>query len=229
METTLADQAYKGLRLKLSRGELRVGQRIVNRTVAKELNISHTPLREAMNRLASEGVIEYVPGAGAYVRDISLAELLQLYDLREHIEPFAASLAARHVSDIELLQMKAVCDDWLRIARQIRERGTVATPEEMAQWNDNEERFHTLLLEASRNPWLIKISRNLRMLSVAFALQRHNPQLLGLREAAVTWREHVRIMRSLRRRDFAEAARVSAQHIRNGRAYIVSALGGGNR
>ena len=225
MDGTLADRAYQGLRRKLATGELRAGQRIVNRTVAKELNVSQTPLREAVNRLASEGIVEYVPGAGAYVRVLGLQELLQLYDLREHLEPFAAALAAKHVTDAELLEMQSICDDWRRIARAIRDGGRAgATAAEMARWNDDEERFHTLLLGASRNRWLIAIARNLRLLAVAFAVQREHPQLLGLHAAAVTWREHVRILRALRRGDSDAAERILLQHVRNGRAYIVNSL-----
>jgi len=225
MESTLTEQAYRGLRQKLATGALRAGQRIVNRTISKELNVSQTPLREAINRLVSEGVVEYVPGAGAFVRKVTLQDLLQLYDLREHLEPFAADMAARHVTDGELLEMQAICDDWLRIARQIRQSGrSTATVEEMARWNDNEERFHGLVLAASRNRWLVSVVGNLRMLSMAFAIQRQNPQLLSLRGAAITWGEHLRIVRALRKRNGEAASRMSVQHIRNGRAYVVKAL-----
>jgi DNA-binding GntR family transcriptional regulator len=230
MESTLTDTAYKGLRAKLANGSLRAGQRIVNRTIAKELKISQTPLREAINRLASEGVVEYVPGAGAYVRSVTSQELLQLYDLRELIEPFAAASAARHIAEAELLEMSSICDDWRRIARQIRDSNRpAATAEEMARWNDNEEHFHTLLLQASRNPWLLSVARNLRLLSVAFAVQRENPQLLGLHEAAITWREHVRILRALSRHDAAAAERLVKQHVASGRNYVVKSLRGAQR
>jgi len=225
METTLTDLAYQGLRQKLARGELRAGQRIVNRTVAKELKISQTPLREAINRLASEGVVEYVPGAGAYIRTVSRQDLLHLYDLREQLEPFAAAQAARNGTEAELLEMYGICDDWLRIARRIRDEGRpAATAEEMERWNDNEERFHALLLDASRNRWLVLIAKNLRLLSFAFAVQRKSPQLLGLHEAAVTWRDHLRIVRALGRRDAAAAERLLRQHVARGRAYVVRSL-----
>jgi DNA-binding GntR family transcriptional regulator len=225
MEGTLTDTAYKGLRAKLANGSLRAGQRIVNRTVARELNISQTPLREAINRLASEGIVEYVPGAGAYVRSITSQELLQLYDLRELIEPFAAASAARQIGEAELLEMGSICDDWRRIAREIRDGGrSTVTVEEMAQWNDNEEKFHALLFQASRNPWLLSIARNLRLLSVAFSVQRENPQLLGVHAAATTWREHVRIVRALRRHDAENAERLVRQHVASGRDYVVRSL-----
>jgi len=225
METTLTDQAYQGLRRKLANGELRAGQRIVNRTVAKDLNVSQTPLREAINRLASEGIVEYVAGAGAYVCTVNPHDLLQLYDLREHLEPFAAAQAARQVSEAELLELFGLCDDWLRIARQIRDDGRkAATSDEMARWNDNEERFHARLLDAARNRWLMMIAKNLRLLSFAFAVQRQTPQLLGLHEAAITWRDHLRIVRALARRDADTAERLVRQHISRGREYVVRSL-----
>jgi DNA-binding GntR family transcriptional regulator len=225
MSTTLTDIAYAGLRRKLASGELQAGQRIVNRTVAKELNVSQTPLREALNRLASEGVVEYVPGAGAYVSTISRQELLDLYDIREHIEPFAAAQAARQITEAEILEMHGLCDDWLRIARTIRDEGrTSATAEEMAHWNDNEERFHSLLLDASRNRWLVKITKNLRLLSFAFAVQRSSPQFLGVHEAAITWRDHLRITRALGKRNAELVETVVRQHIAAGRAHVVKLL-----
>lgn len=229
MGSTLTDVAYAGLRRKLAAGELRAGQRIVNRTVARELKVSQTPLREALNRLASEGIVEYVPGAGAYVSTVSRQELLDLYDLREHIEPFAAAQAARQITEAELLELHSLCDDWLRIARTIRDdKRTTANPEEMALWIDNEERFHALLLDASRNRWLVKIAKNLRLLSFAFAVQRKSPQLLGVHEAAITWRDHLRITRALVRRDSEAVEAIVRRHIRTGRAYVVNVFRTGN-
>ncbi|MBP7933331.1 MAG: GntR family transcriptional regulator [Phycisphaerae bacterium] len=227
MEPTLADRAYHGLRQKLVRGELQAGQRLVNRVIAKELRVSQTPLREAINRLVSEGVFEFVPGAGAYVHQIDFQELLQLYDLREHLEPFAARRAARHITDAELLEMEAICADWRRIARHIRDEGrTSATPDEMLRWNDNEERFHALLLLASRNRWLTAIVGNLRLLAMAFAVQRQNPQMLSLRAAAITWRDHARIVRTLRSGDEEQAEQMMRRHVAFGRSFVLESLQG---
>ena len=216
---------YWGLRRKLASGERRAGQRIVNRIMAKELNVSQTPLREAINRLASEGIVGYVPGAGAYVYTVNPQDLLQLYDRREHLEPFAAAQAARQVTEADLLELHRLCDDWLQIARTIRYEGRpAATADEMARWNDNEERFHALLLGAARNRWLvIMIAKNLRLLSFAF-VQRQSPQLLGLHEAAIAWREHRRIVQAMARHDADATERLVRQHVSRGRAYVVRSL-----
>lgn len=228
--STLTDIAYLGLRRKLATGELSAGQRIVNRTVAKDLNVSQTPVREALNRLASEGIVQYIPGAGAYVATIGQQELLDLFDVREQVEPFAAAQAARQITEAEILELSGLCDDWLRIARAIRDEDReTATPAEMLQWNDNEERFHTLLLNASRNRWLIKIAGNLRLLAFAFAVQRQTPRLLNLHWAAATWRDHLRILRALMHRDSLAAETIVRRHIALGRTHVVQALRTGGK
>ena len=90
----------------LTRGDLAPGTRLVNRSLAKELGISFTPLREAINQLASEGLVEYVPGGGAFVRRLDRHQLAQLYDLREALEPFAAAEAAKHITEHELEELR---------------------------------------------------------------------------------------------------------------------------
>ncbi|HEY2587155.1 MAG TPA: GntR family transcriptional regulator [Tepidisphaeraceae bacterium] len=81
---TLTDRAYAGLRGMVVRGELGAGARLVNRPLARSLKVSQTPVREAIGRLVAEGVAQVVPGAGAFVREVTAEELGQLYDLREH-------------------------------------------------------------------------------------------------------------------------------------------------
>ena len=166
-----------------------------------------------------------MPGAGAHVSSVSWQELLDLYDLREHIEPFAAAQAAQQITEAEILELHNLCDDWLRITRQIRDdHRTSANPDEMVQWNDNEERYHSLLVDASRNRWLVRIVKNLRVLAFAFAVRPQTPQLLGLHEAAVTWRDHLRIVRALERHDAEKAESLVQKHIAMGRAHMVRAF-----
>ena len=91
---TLGHKAYVQLRAKLAAGEFPPGSQLVNRTVSQSIGMSMTPVREAMARLASEGMIEHHPGSGTFVRKISRQEFAQLYDLREVLEPFAGRRSA---------------------------------------------------------------------------------------------------------------------------------------
>lgn len=227
MRETLARKAYDELRLKISRGELAPGTRLVNRTLADDLGVSFTPVREAINQLASDGLVEYVRGGGAFVRTVDRAELAQLYDLRENLEPFAAEQAARHLTNHELDELKEICDDCRNIARDIRESGKqengdrVASFEQALDWSENETRFHLLLIAAARNRWLTKIAGDLFMASKAFARVRQEPEILTFRIAATTWRDHVALLRALRRRNAEGARQQMLRHIQVGRRYVL--------
>ena len=94
VQDTLSEKTYRNLRGKLLAGELKAGAQLVNRTLAQAMNVSLAPVREAIQRLATEGLVEHVPGAGAFVRKSSPQDLEELYVLREAVESCAAAEAA---------------------------------------------------------------------------------------------------------------------------------------
>lgn len=225
MQSTLSKQAYDQLRARLCRGELPPGTRLVNRTLAKDLGVSFTPVREAINRLASEGLVEYVRGAGAYVRQVGPRELAELYEVRETLEPQAAASAARQISDHELEELQAICDDWHRIVEAIRDNGQPhATPEQMAVWTGGEVAFHAMLVVASRNRWLIRIVDQMQVVAQTFHPQRNMSEFLTLHNASITWRSHMELVRALRRRDADAARDWMTEHIRTGRRCVLEHL-----
>lgn len=222
MNKTLTNHAYEGLREKLARGELKPGQQLVNRTIAKELKISQTPLREAINRLASEGMVEYIPGGGAYVRTLTREDMIQLYELREQLEPYAAAMAARNASQFELDELADICTRFAALIREIRANpDKVATPRQMSRWSDAEEQFHQLLIRASRNQWLEMIANNLRLMSLAFSPRRDSVENIPLRIAAFTWLGHMRIVRAVKHRKPELASALMASHIRAGKRHCM--------
>jgi DNA-binding GntR family transcriptional regulator len=101
-----SEQAYEQLRSKILSGELPPGTRLVETKYARELAISQTTLREALARLAHEGLVWSLPRRGTYVASLSADTVRHLYELRERIEPFALRLAmdALGAADIEYLE-----------------------------------------------------------------------------------------------------------------------------
>jgi DNA-binding GntR family transcriptional regulator len=222
---TLGHRAYLELREKLACGEFPPGSKLVNRTVSQLIGMSMTPVREAMARLASEGLIKHVPGGGAFVREINRREYAQLYDLRAVLEPFAAAQAAMHISIYELQEMRAICKDSRAIRDEIREAGQRhATPPQMARWLRNEKRFHELLVRASRNPWLEKIVGDLQLLAFGFNPQRGMIDFLTVGVAQAACRDHARLLKALRARDAELASRLMKRHILIGRKRVLDFL-----
>ncbi len=223
MEDTLAQKAYHELRERLRTGKLPPGTRLVNRTLAAELGFSFTPLREAISRLSSEGLVEHIPGSGAFVRRLERQDLAQLYDLRATLEPYAAAEAAKHISAVELEGLQQVCEELESVKLHLLERKPkAATARNRQAWLRAEERFHELLIEAARNPWLTKMAVELRLVSLVFASQLEDAKLLTYQVARRTCKEHALLLELLGKRDAPAAHDWMKAHILRGRTHVLS-------
>ncbi|KAA3614364.1 MAG: GntR family transcriptional regulator [Planctomycetota bacterium] len=223
MENSLGQKTYDYLRRKLARGELPPGTQLVNRSLAKEIGVSFTPVREAIHRLANEGLVEYVRGTGAFIRQPDRHEIAQLYDLRLLFEPYGAREAARHMTRYELEGLQDICDQWLNLAKTIRASGRkAANGEEAASFFDLEEAFHSQMLQAARNRWLTKIAEELHVMSVAFIPSRLDPGVMNLSVIAWTWLGHARVVRALERRNSEQAGELLSQHIARGKQLVLN-------
>jgi DNA-binding GntR family transcriptional regulator len=227
MQETLAEKTYQSLRRKVLTGELRPGSQLINRTLAQELEVSLAPVREAIHRLATEGLLEHIPGAGAFVRKLSSQDLEELYILREAVESCAAAEAARYINDGQFAALDSVCREFEEIVEEIRRRKTqTATDQLLDRWLDCEERFHSLIVEAARNRLLSKVVLEHRALGRVFEVQRHREAILTLHVAEETCRGHADIAEALGRRDAESARRLMSAHIQRGRQTVLDYLRG---
>ena len=103
----------------LAQGELQPGERLVNRTLAERIGVSVIPVREALHRLATEGLIEHTPGAGAFVREPNRQDLEELYVLRDANESCAAGEAAKYITDLQLEELEAILQHMIQLADQV--------------------------------------------------------------------------------------------------------------
>lgn len=220
---TLSQQIYSQLRIKLRSGDLRPGERLVNRTLAKEFGTSTIPLREAINRLVSDGLLHSVPGGGAYVRSPDAAELEELYDVREAIESLAAAEAARFANDNLVADLKSIGEESRAIARGIPRHGTIVA-EKLPGWIDSEVRFHARIVEASRNRWLVKVAGDLCLVSQVFAAHRSATGFVTRTIAEQVAVNHLEFVTILAQRDVEAARTWMAAHIRAGRDEVLAFL-----
>lgn len=225
MQDTLSEKTYRELRRKVLTGELEAGAQLVNRTLAQEMEVSLAPVREAIHRLATEGLVEYVPGAGAFVRKSSPQDLEELYVLREAVESCAAAEAARNITQSQLDALEEVQGEFEVILATIRrQKSQMATEGMLDRWLDCEERFHLIVVEAARNRLLAKVIVDYTALAQAFGVQRHRAAILTLAVAAETCRDHAAIAGALRQRDADTAYRLMSDHIQKGRKTVLEHL-----
>lgn len=202
------ESAYERLREDIRAGILQPGSRLTETEIAERLAISRTPVREAIRRLESEGLVDHQPRTGAIVRRLDYPEIMELYEMRTVLEATAARLAARAASPMELEELNAI-------------------NEEMAQAMGNADRlvelnrlFHERLLDAARNRFLLR-----SMASVESTLLILGPTSLedpSRARAAVA--EHDAVLKAVNARDgmAAEAAmRAHMEHAQLSRLKIL--------
>jgi DNA-binding GntR family transcriptional regulator len=195
MTTLQPEKVYWKLRRKLVGGELPPGIRLEYKTISTEMGISATPVREAMCRLAGEGLVDLVPRAGAVVRGLGEQEAVQLFGIREAIETYAASRAAQGMSDLGLRQLESLLQ---RMRRIISRAGDKLSERNLAAMIEVDLDFHSTFVEAAGNAMLTKLSRDNHVRSRAF----------------IAAQMHALIYRSLKRRDAAGASQLVLQHLR---------------
>jgi DNA-binding GntR family transcriptional regulator len=204
------DKAYEALKEAIIRGSLRAGQRLVETQLAETLNISRTPLREAILKLQSEGFVQRLSSGGTRVRPLSADEVRHLYAIREVLEGLAAREAAERIT-LEQLE---------RLDQLTRELEAIEASTDVDRIARVGEQFHRIILEAGGNRQLAEHLRQLRD-----QIQRYRYltiEVVGRGRAAAG--EHTALLEALRKRDPAKAEKVARWHIQRARQSMISRL-----
>lgn len=132
------ETAYAQLLTAIRKGEFAPGDRLRETDVADRLNLSRTPVREALRRLEADGIVEHRPRMGAVIRQLSHAELVELYEMRIVLERTAAEMAAKHAAAAEIDAL-----------RDLNSAMSQSNPADAAALNQD---FHRGIYLATRNP-----------------------------------------------------------------------------
>lgn len=144
------EKAYRAIREGILRKSHPPGTRLKEEHLAAEIGVSRTPVREALRRLHVEGWVEFVPNQGAYVPSWSIDEVEEIFTLRQLLEGYSANLAARRVTNEDILKMLTVCDEMDRII----DEGGPALHDTVCHLN---EEFHRLVAKASGGARLVSM------------------------------------------------------------------------
>jgi DNA-binding GntR family transcriptional regulator len=203
------DTAYEAVRQMILSGEAEAGSRLGEAELAETLGLSRTPVREALQRLGADGLVDVLPHRGARVARWTRDDLAEIFELRSLLEPYAAARAARLGRDEAVLtELRGHCAAMERAAAD----GDLAR---VAQLNS---RFHAALIDASGN----------RRLPAMLTSVMHAPLILGTfrrydaEAMARSMNHHRELVAALTARDPAWAESVMRAHVRAAAASLTS-------
>lgn len=221
--SSVSNRAYEHIRSRVLGGHYPNGKQLVTRKIAKEMGASLNPIREAIGRLAAEGLLNHIPGAGAFVPTPSTDEILEVYEFRQAIEPFAAQKAAAMITEPELCVLREICEEQHRMALSLRESNGHLEGETLDHWFETEEHFHGTLIRAARNRHIDRAIRHSRVLTQLFQGHRALGVKVDLRVASRTWQTHSQLVRTLEKRDGQAAADCTRAALEQGARQVLAA------
>lgn len=206
-DLSLVESVYETVLGAIMTGRLAPGTVLSEVSLAKQMQVSRTPVHDALRQLAKDGVVEQSLGRRARVSSFTRDDLYEIFELRKYLEGPAAERAAGRMDQRQLGPLRATADELA--ADTVRGDWT-------ERWSDFDEAFHSAIAESSGNRRLAGDINRYRLLQRGF--NRLGTNVPALQQAL---REHYAILDALEARDAPRAREAMVQHIAAWQAYFV--------
>jgi DNA-binding GntR family transcriptional regulator len=207
---SLHDHVAQRLRTMLVEGEIEPGAKLNERELAEVLDVSRTPLREAIKMLAAEGLVELLPNRGAIAVALSESDVLNTFEVMAGLEGLSGELAAQRITDTELAEIRAMHYEML----------AAYTRADLSNYYRLNAQIHHAINAAAKNPVLTTTYNqvNARLQALRF---RSNQDGAKWKRAM---KEHDRMIDALQSRDGAALREVLVTHLHNKRDVVIAQL-----
>jgi len=206
----LRELVLEAIREAIKNGSLQPRERLMEIQLADELGVSRTPVREALRKLELEGFIVMVPRKGAYVSDLTMKDIADVFEIRAALEGLAAALAAERITEEELEIME----------RLLVEKGEAINLDDIEKLVAVDTKFHEAMYKASRNERLSAIISNLREQIQRFRLT--SLSVPGRKNDSL--KEHCGLLEAIQGRDIQLARQLAQEHIENAENVLIDSL-----
>lgn len=199
-DRSIADAVYDALHDQIVRGDYRPNERLVEREIGREQNVSRTPVREALQRLTVEGLVTKGRN-GLQVREFTFAEIREVYEVRSALESYAARLAAKSATREDIAGIEQIiADQYARLGEQ-----DLDTEAFVAMNNQ----FHDAVVAAARNERLARLVK----INRTYYFNVHLAAFYSREEAVGALNEHVEILDTIAKGDGDASDRLVRAHI----------------
>jgi DNA-binding GntR family transcriptional regulator len=197
---TKQEYVYRTLRDAIIRGELEPGQRLRTEEIAQRLGVSPIPVREALQLLQSERLVETMPHVGARVAGISHASIVEVFTVMEGLEIVATRTAAERITSAQMQELGGLLEAMDRAV----ETG------DYDEWGDQNSAFHRAIARMSGMPMLREMTE--RALDQWDRVRHRFLRGVLTQRLAQAQQEHHLIVRAMRARDAAQLERLVKDH-----------------
>jgi len=199
----ISDQIRLRIESAIATGELEPGDAIDDAALASQHKVSRTPVREALLQLQAQGILSSTPRGGYIVAKMNLQQLLSLWELLAELEGVAVRLACERMTHEEIKSL----------IKQHRSSQKLAKNDDIEGWQEANLKFHEIIYEGARNPFLRQ--EVMRIRSRTGAYRRHAFGALGRIKSS--YEQHEKIVTALEKRDATAALACMTDHMRPGR------------
>jgi DNA-binding GntR family transcriptional regulator len=200
--TNLRDQTYDIIKNMIILREIEPGKKINEEHIAKEIQVSRTPIREALCRLENEGIVKIIPRRGAFVSDLTETNVKEILLIREVLEGLAVRLAVENMDEEMFEKLRKALEKVSILPEEDRD---------LINYTRSEVDFHALLLSASNN----------QMLKNMMEIVNAHLQIIRLRTVVIperaqkTVEEHQQILKAIENGDAPTAEELMRKHVRS--------------
>lgn len=211
---TLVDKTYKTLKKAILNLELPPKTPLIEEKLAKQLNISRTPLRAALARLEYENLVEIIPGKCTYVTELSYSDMVDIFNVREAVEGLSANLAAKMSTEKDLQTLEQILHQQEHVVKFSK-----FTKANIIKFIDIDQNFHYTLAAITKNDVLkdliIKLNEKFRRFVLSIPFHDRTQTIIT---------EHKQILRAIRNSKDNLAELLMREHIKDIKKALSSGL-----
>lgn len=204
---SLGERTYQEIKKLIVSGQIQSGERLRYKDLVERLNVSQTPIKEAFTRLENEGLVVTIPHRGTIVKELSIKDIREMFQIREMLESLAARLAACNANAKEIEQLR-------RINQKFSD---AAANKNVKSCTEEDYRFHELLYKIAANDRLIRLMNysNIHLLSIAQTSSNF------LEISAVYKQHHTDIVAAIADHDQSSAESLMRNHLQYAKEQVI--------
>lgn len=211
--TNLYVEVVNSIITAIATGELKSGEKIVEQTIANEMNISRAPIREAIRDLAAQGIVEYAPKKGATVATLNEKGIRETYSLRALLEGMAVSLALDNITDEEIEMLE-------RLSKEMTES---LKKNDVEHFIEKDVTFHSFICQKSNHSKLQKLIENFVLQTKLYMIMSKYNMLINS-SLSIEYGVHDKLIGFMKIRDKENAEKEMRNHIMSSGEVLINYL-----